>query len=47
MNVKLTYSNGDSQVVPASKVAFWLLGRESINKELTTPITLAKIEEVK
>lgn len=43
---KLTYSNGDSNIVAAAEVAPHLEGRYFINRELSTDITLTAIREV-
>jgi hypothetical protein len=46
MKVKLSFSNGDSQIVNIEEAAAWIEGRASFNDELITPIKLTKIEEV-
>ncbi len=46
MKLKLSFSNGDSQIVNIDEAAAWIEGRTSYNHELTTPIKLTKIEEV-
>ena len=46
MKVKLSFSNGDSQIVNIDEAAAWIEGRTSFNDELITPIKLIKIEEL-
>lgn len=46
MKIKLSFSNGDSQIVNIDEAAAWIEGRTSFNDELITPIKLIKIEEL-
>ena len=45
MNVKVTWSNGDSQVLELAEVPARLAAQDSINADLSTPIRLVALEE--